>query len=153
VNGGSVLEDFPVIVKIPVRWGDQDALAHVNHIMYLQYFETARIEYLLRLGMEAPGPSWRESGGIIASVTCRYLAPVTFPDTLYVAARVAHMGGDRITMEHAAFSERLEKPAARSTCNLVWYDYVAGRRRPIPAEITAAIITLEGHEPPPPPAH
>ena len=148
-----MLEDFPVIVEIPVRWGDQDALAHVNHIMYLQYFETARIEYLLRLGMDPPGPSWRESGGIIASVTCRYLAPVTFPDTLHVGARISHMGSDRMTMEHVAFSARLEKPAARSACNLVWYDYDAGRRRAIPAEVREAIVALEGHEPPSPPAH
>jgi acyl-CoA thioester hydrolase len=148
-----MLEDFPVVIEVPVRWGDQDSLAHVNHIMYLQYFESARIEYLMRMGMPPPGPTWRESGAIIASVTCRYLAPVTFPDTLQVGARMSHMGGDRLTMEHAAFSTALDRPAARSTCHLVWYDYETGRRRPIPDHVRQAVIAIEGHEPPPPPAH
>lgn len=148
-----MLEDFPVVIPITVRWGDQDALARVNHIKYLQYFETARIEYLTRLGMEPPGPAWRESGGIIASVNCRYLAPVTFPDTLHVGARIVSLGTDRLIMEHAAVSEGLGKLAARGNASVVWYDYIACRRRPIPAEIREAIIALEGHEPPLPPSH
>lgn len=148
-----MLDDFPIVMELPVRWGDQDALAHVNHIMYLRYFETVRIEYLLRLGMDPPGPTWRESGRIIASVACRYLAPVTFPDSLFLGARIASMGADRLTMEHAAYSTRLDRPAARSTCHLVWYDYVAGHKRPIPPEIRESIIGLEGHIPPPPPSH
>ena len=153
LDGGPMLEDYPVVIEVPVRWGDQDSLAHVNHIVYLQYFETVRIEYLMRLGMDPPGPNWRESGAIIASVTCRYLAPVTFPDTLALGARISHMGTDRLTMEHAAFSTRLARPAARSTANLVWYDYITGHRRPIPQEVRQAIIALEGQEPPAPPAH
>ena len=148
-----MLEDYPVVMEVPVRWGDQDSLAHVNHIVYLQYFETVRIEYLMRLGMDPPGPTWRESGAIIGSVTCRYLAPVTFPDTLLLGARISHLGADRLTMEHTAFSTSLDKPAARSTANLVWYDYVGGKRRPIPEEIREAIVAFEGHHPPPPPAH
>ena len=148
-----MLEEFPVTTELPVRWGDQDSLAHVNHTVYLTYFETVRIEYLLRLGMEAPGPAWRESGAIIASVNCRYLAPVKYPDNLLLGARVANLGVDRLTMEHAAYSTTLERLAAKSTCHLVWYDYVAGRKRPIPVEVRAAIVALEGHEPPPPAAH
>ncbi len=148
-----MLEDYPVVTEHPVRWGDQDSLDHVNHAMYLRYFETVRIEYLRRLGLEPPGPAWRESGAIIASVTCRYLAPVKYPDNLVLGARVSNLGTDRLTMEHAAYSTKLEKLAARSTCHLVWYDYVAGKKRPIPEEIRAAIVALEGHEPPPPAAH
>jgi acyl-CoA thioester hydrolase len=147
-----MLEDYPVIVEIPVRWGDQDALAHVNHIKYLQYFETVRIEYLARLGMEPPGPTWRENGAILGSVSCKYLAPVTYPDTLHVGARVVAMGTDRMTMEHAACSESLGKLAARGNAHIVWYDYVAGCRRAIPSEIREAVVALEGQEPPPPPA-
>jgi acyl-CoA thioester hydrolase len=147
-----MLEEFPVVTELPVRWGDQDSLAHVNHTVYLTYFETVRIEYLVRLGMEPPGPVWRESGAIIASVNCRYLAPVKYPDNLVLGARVANLGVDRLTMEHVAYSTTLERLAAKSICHLVWYDYVAGRKRPIPAEVRAAIVALEGHEPPPPAA-
>jgi len=39
-----VIDGYPVVTEVVVRWGDMDLLGHVNNIMYLQYFETARIE-------------------------------------------------------------------------------------------------------------
>ncbi len=141
-----MLKNYPVVVDIVVRWGDQDYLGHVNNIMYLQYFETARIEYLMRLGIDPPGPTWQEAGLIIKSVSCRFLAPVTFPDTLAVGARISSIGDDQVVMEHAAYSRKLERPAAKGDAVIVSYDYVAGTRTPFPPETLAAITTLEGKE-------
>jgi acyl-CoA thioester hydrolase len=146
-----VLEEFPVTVDVVVRWADQDALGHVNHTRYLRYCEIARIAYLEQLGLDPPGAAWQELGLIIASLTCRFMAPVTYPDTLTVGARMLAMSGDRCTMEHLVVSGRLDKAAARSTAVLVAYDYVAGRRRPMPDEIVGKVVALEGREFPPDP--
>jgi acyl-CoA thioester hydrolase len=149
-----MLEEYPVVVDIVVRWGDMDSLGHVNNIIYLQYFETARIEYLVRAGMEPPGPSWQEAGLIMASNSCRYLAPVTYPDTLSVGARVTAIGEDRVKMHHAAFSQKLGRLAAEGEAMIVSYDYVEGRRSMLPANAREAIIALERRELPylPPPS-
>ncbi|NLV71093.1 MAG: acyl-CoA thioesterase [Actinobacteria bacterium] len=141
-----MLTDYPVVVDIVVRWGDMDSLGHVNNILYLQYFETARIDYLMRLGMDPPGPSWQESGLIIKSVTCRFVAPVKFPDTLSVGARVASIGDDRLIMEHAAYSQRMGSLAAEGDAVIVSYDYVNCRRRPLSTDTLGAINALEGRE-------
>jgi acyl-CoA thioester hydrolase len=141
-----MLEDYPVVIDIVARWGDMDALGHVNNILYLQYFETARIEYLLRLGMDPPGPQWQEEGLIIKSVSCRFAAPVKFPDTLFVGARIASIGDDRVIMKHAAFSQKLQTLAAEGDAVIVSYDYVNGRRRPLPHETVEAVTALEGRE-------
>ena len=37
------LRDFPLVVEIPVQWGDQDAFGHVNNAAYFRWFESARI--------------------------------------------------------------------------------------------------------------
>jgi acyl-CoA thioester hydrolase len=29
---------------IPIRWGDMDAMGHVNNTIYFRYFETIRID-------------------------------------------------------------------------------------------------------------
>ena len=42
------LADFPVQIAIPVQWGDQDGFGHVNGVMYLKWFESARVAYLER---------------------------------------------------------------------------------------------------------
>ena len=31
---------------IPIRWGDMDAMGHVNNTVYFRYMEQARIEWL-----------------------------------------------------------------------------------------------------------
>lgn len=40
-------------VVMPIRWGDMDAMGHVNNTVYFQYLEQARIEWLRRLGAAA----------------------------------------------------------------------------------------------------
>lgn len=141
-----MLKGYPVIVDVVVRWGDMDSLGHVNNIVYLQYFETARIEYLMRLGMDSPGPTWREFGLIIAANSCRFMAPVTFPDTLSVGARISAIGKDRLIMEHIAYSQGMDKVAAEGDAVVVSYDYSMGRRTPFPEDIREAVTALEGRE-------
>jgi acyl-CoA thioester hydrolase len=143
-----VLKEYPVVVDVVVRWGDMDNLGHVNNIIYLQYFETARIEYLMRLGMEPPGPVWREYGLIMASLSCRFKAPVTFPDTLSIGARIAGIGDDHVLMEHAAFSHKLDTTVTTGDAVIVSYDYVDGKRTSLHLDVRDAIVALEGREPP-----
>lgn len=143
-----LLKNHPVVVHVEVRWGDMDALGHVNNIVYLQYFETARIEYLMRLGLDPPGPAWSKIGMIIASVDCRFLAPVTFPDTLRVGARVTGLGTDRFVMEHLAISHKLGRPVARGNALVVAYDYAARKRTALPTHLREGILALEGREVP-----
>ena len=42
------MEHFPVVVEFPVRWGEIDALGHVNNTVYFQWFESARIAFFGR---------------------------------------------------------------------------------------------------------
>ena len=37
------LKNFPVVMEIPIRWGDMDARGHVNNTLYYRYFESSRI--------------------------------------------------------------------------------------------------------------
>jgi len=126
-----------------------DALAHVNHAVYLRYFEAARIEYFERMGMGHPGPEWREYGFVIASLRCRYRAPVTYPDTLAVGVRVAAWGRDRLVMRYEAYSRALERVAAEAETLLVAYDFKNARPVSIRPEQREAILVLEGREPDP----
>ncbi len=46
-----LLDGFPVVVTLPVLWGDEDSFRHVNNTVYLRWAETARVEYLIRAGI------------------------------------------------------------------------------------------------------
>ena len=43
---------------IPIRWGDMDAMGHVNNTIYFRYLEIVRIEWLHSVA-GAPDPRGR----------------------------------------------------------------------------------------------
>ena len=142
---------FPLFVDVVVRWADMDALGHVNNTAYFEYFEIARIAYLERIGVIPPRLDLWEYGFILGENSCRYRAPVTYPDTLSIGARVSALGEDRFLMEYEARSRALGRVVAEGDTLVVSYDYVAGERVPLRTEYRDAIIALEGRDPLPMP--
>jgi hypothetical protein len=59
----TLLAAFPVVVELPVAWGDMDSYRHVSNVVYFRYLENARLEYFRRLprmlGSTAPDPPRR----------------------------------------------------------------------------------------------
>ncbi len=137
-----LLAGFPVVVELPVVWGEMDAFQHVNNIVYFRYFETARIEYCRRIGFfeyqERTG-----IGPILAAIEARFRKPLTFPDTISVAVRVAAVGEDRFTMEHRIVSHRLQAVTTEGSGTVVTYHYGEGRKVPVPEELKKRIAELE----------
>jgi acyl-CoA thioester hydrolase len=139
----TALSGFPVVVEIPIAWGDMDYFRHVNNIVFFRYFESARIEYLERIGFrELTAES--SVGPILASTGCRFRRPLTWPDTVAVGARVTEVGDDRFSMEYRLVSRKSGEVAAEGTGVLVSFDYAAERKVPLPEAVRRAIGGLEG---------
>lgn len=138
------MNEFPVTIDIEVRFRDMDAFAHVDNVVYYEYFEMARVAYLDRIGMPIPGPAWHDFGWVIGSSSCRYKAAVVFPDLLKVGARVAAMSDDRVLMEYEVFSTSLGRTAVEGQALLVAYDFHTGRPISIKEPVRSAILRLEG---------
>jgi len=133
---------FPIVVPVPVAWGDMDAFGHVNNTVYFRYFETGRIALFEKLGA-LDGPV----GIILASTSCRFRAPVTFPDTVHTAARVVALGVDRMRLEQRVWSDRLQTIAAHGEAVVVCYDYGKRSKISLPEAWLRAIVTLQDDEP------
>ena len=138
-----LLEAYPVVIETPVAWGEMDALRHVNNIVYFRYFESARIAYFERVGfwayMDETGV-----GPILASTQCKFILPVTYPDTVSVGARVSEVTDDRFLMRYAVVSHNHARLAAEGEGLIVSYDYRALTKAPLPEEIKRRIRDLEG---------
>lgn len=133
------LEGYPVIVRWPVAWGDMDAFAHVNNVVYFRWFESARIAYFAALAWTPGGV-----GPILAHTSCAFRAQLTYPDHVDIGARVDEVGDDRFTMRYRVVSERHGRIAAEGEGRVISFDYARGVKAPLPAEIRAAIERLEG---------
>lgn len=138
-----LLEGFPVIETRPVQWGEQDAFGHVNHAVYFRWCETSRITYAQRVGLMALHQT-EGVGSILASVTCDYRRQVTYPDQVYIGARVVRIGRTSLSMEHKLVSREWGGLAAEGRATLVVFDYKANEPKPVPESVRRAIEELEG---------
>ena len=130
------LKQYPTIISKTVEWGDMDAAQHVNNTVYFRYFESARIEFFNQIGfMDFAGEA--NVGPILAETSCKYKAPLTFPDNIQITARILP---DSFTeygfvMEHVVYSEKLQRIAAEGTSRIVCYDYKSKQKSLISSEL------------------
>ena len=140
----ALLDNYPVVIDLPVTWGQMDAFGHVNNTVYFRYFEDARIAYFERVGLTAHKEA-HGVGPILAETRCRFRLPLDFPDQIAVGARIARLDGDRFLMEYAVASRQHARLAAEGDGLIVCYDYRANTKAAVPAAIDAAIRELEGN--------
>lgn len=142
----ALLDNYPVVIEIPVAWGEMDAFQHVNNMVYFRYFESARIAYFKAVGytrlMKASGV-----GPILAETRCRYRFPLTFPDTVQVGAGVSEIGTDRFRMIYAIVSRTHKKLAAEGDGLIVSYDYAGREKTPLPSSLVERIRSFEPRPP------
>src|SRR5690554_5535254 len=93
---------FPVLRAVPTRWHDNDHYGHVNNVVYYAFFDTAVNGYL----MEATGTDIRQlpAVGLVVETTCRYLAPLSFPQQVWVGLGIERLGERSITYRLAVFA-------------------------------------------------
>ncbi len=138
-----LLSNFPIVIDVPVAWGEMDSFQHVNNIVYFRYFESARLTYFTQAGgMELMAAS--DSGPILASTTCRFRLPLTYPDTVSVGARVTDIGTDRFEMGYLVASHNAGKVAAEGTGLIVWFDYKTKTKAELPQELVERLQKIEG---------
>jgi|GEM_PF-55749 len=132
------LPGFPILVPLVVQWGDMDAFQHVNNVVYLRWFESARMALLSAIDFV----SGTGVGPILHSQGCRYRRPLYGPDDIVAAARVVAVQDDRFDLELAIWSAREGAVAATGTATMVAFDYAHKRKAQLPAPVRAAITTL-----------
>ena len=82
------------VEKIPVRWGDMDAMGHVNNTVYFRYMEQARIGWFESLLPR--GEAWRAIGIVIVNASCNFKKPINYPGTVEVRVFAGEPGGSSI---------------------------------------------------------
>ena len=122
-----------------VRFGDLDAMRHLNNVVFLRYFETARIGFLRELAPDHD-PSAGDGGGfglIFAECSIRYRSPVAFDEEVAIACTVGEVRRSAFEVRFAMKVE--DRLAAEGSGWLVGYDYGAGRAQVLPDALSEAL--------------
>jgi acyl-CoA thioester hydrolase len=122
-----------------VRFGDLDAMRHLNNVVFLRYFETARISYLSALLPEhSPANPEREGFGFIfAECHINYRSPVYFDEDVAVHVSVGEVRRSSTRLDFRM--EVGERRCAEGYGVLVGFDYEARRAAPIPESARAVL--------------
>lgn len=115
---------------VPMRWGDMDALGHINNTVYFRYMEIVRMDWVaqVRSGRAAQG-----QGPLIVNAFCSFLRQLEFPGDVRVSMFVANAGRSSFDTFHTL--ERLDEPGvlyAEGGACMVWTDYAAKTSAPLP---------------------
>ena len=76
-------------MRFKVRWGDMDAMGHVNNTIYFRYLEVVRIEWLHQV---AGAPDAAGEGPVIVNTFCNFLRQLKYPGDVLAKHYVANAG-------------------------------------------------------------
>ena len=132
--------DYPHAMTITTRWSDNDAYGHVNNVVYYSYFDTVVNSWLIGHGLLDVENS--EVIGLVVETGCKYFAPLTYPEPVTAALRVAHIGRSSVRYEIALFGAG-DTAAAQGHFIHVYVDRVTRRPVSLPEPLRSALETLQ----------
>ena len=103
---------------IPIRWGDMDAMGHVNNTVYFRYMEVVRVGWLHGIG----GPPDPEGAGpVVVNAYCTFMRQFEWPGDVRIKLYVG--GAGRSSFETYTTMERADAPGvicAEGGATTVW---------------------------------
>jgi acyl-CoA thioester hydrolase len=118
-----------------VRFGDLDAMRHLNNVVFLRYFETARIAYLQQIvpSHDPARPEEDVFGLIFAECHINYRSPVLFDEEVRITCSIG-------TVRRSSFRVEFEmrvgtRLVAEGYGVLVGFDYAEQKAAQLPDEL------------------
>lgn len=119
--------------RIAVRWGDMDALGHVNNTVYFRYAEQARIEWLEALGITDIVAV--DAGPVIVNASCTFFRPVTYPATVEIRTLIGKPGRSSLPTFYemrCVGNGDDDTLYAEGAAKIVWWNPRTGKSLPLP---------------------
>ncbi len=127
--------EFSFWWPVTVRWGDMDAMGHVNNIIYLQYLESARVGYFEGKCWNSRDTSPSRQGPVVASQTFNYRRQLHYPAEVEVGVACTEVRQRSFILSYGVFRKGSVELIGDGSSVLVWLDYAAGHAVEIPPDV------------------
>ena len=138
------MTDEVLVYELPIaiRWGDMDAMGHVNNTVYFRYMEQCRISWFESIGV-APDPAGE--GPVLVSASCEFRRELAYPGTVLVRQWVGTFGTSSVqTRLSMARSDDPATVCAEGAARIVWVDFPRRKSAPLPADVRERMRTRWG---------
>jgi acyl-CoA thioester hydrolase len=108
-------------MTIPIRWGDMDAMGHLNNGTYFRYLETIRIDWMHHIGC-VPDP--QGEGPVIVNAFCNFYQQLVYPGNVLMKMYTSDPA--RTTFETWGTMERADAPGvicAAGGATTIWVNF------------------------------
>ncbi len=136
--------ELPAIKKqvfsmtLPIRWGDMDAMGHVNNTLYFRFLEIVRIEWMRSIGCE---PDPRGEGPVIVNAFCNFYKQLEYPGEVLATMYVSDPG--KSSFESWCTLSRTDDPdtvCAAGGATTVWVNFPLQKSAPMPEHMRAHLV-------------
>jgi acyl-CoA thioester hydrolase len=128
---------------IPLRWGDMDAMGHLNNTLYFRLMEECRIQWFTGCGF-SPNPQGH--GPVIINAACSFLKQFEYPATVVCRHYVGAIGRTSFDTYVDMVPESIFdsdpiyfKPWAQGSAKCVWVDFPKQQSAPLTPEVIKTI--------------
>lgn len=131
------LADYPYQVEIASRWQDNDMYGHINNVVYYGFFDTAVNRFLVEQAQL--NIHHGNTIALVVSSQCQYVAPASYPETIYVGLRVIKIGRSSVTYGLSVYAGENKRRVAHGQFVHVFVERTTDKAVPIPARVHAAL--------------
>ncbi len=130
---------------IRVRTYELDSFGHVNNSVYLNYFEEARAEYLIQLGISFDDFARTQTQLVIVESYVKYISPARYGEILRIDGAVTEFKAATLTISYSIFCEGDGRSVATGWTRGAFLDPATNRpiRAPEPFRSALGAIALQ----------
>jgi acyl-CoA thioester hydrolase len=124
-------------MTIAIRWGDMDAMGHLNNTSYFRYMETCRIDWMRAAGCL---PDASAEGPVIVNAFCNFYRQLEYPGDVRVKMYASDPA--RTTFETWVTMERADAPGlvyAAGGATTIWVDFPKQKAMALPDWVRALV--------------
>jgi acyl-CoA thioester hydrolase len=128
-------------VVVPIRWGDMDAIGHVNNTVYFRYMEQARVDWSYAFARRFGRDAFASDGPLIVNASCTFLAPLTYPGEVEIRMFLDAPGRTSVQSHYEIWVGG--RKYADGAAKLVWVDMKTARPIPLPEPLRTLLDATE----------
>lgn len=137
-------ETFKTTLPIQIRFGDIDAMGHINNNIYFSYFDLGKTSYFEKICPTAI--SWTDGLIVVAHIEVDFFSPIYYKESIVVDTKIIRLGEKSGTVMQQIRNVKSNEIKCRCTSVFVAYDANTQSSIPIPDSWREVISKYEGFD-------
>jgi len=130
-------------MPLQIRFNDVDKFGHVNNAVYLNFYDTAKTNYISTI---CPNVDWEKEAIIVVYIEVTFKAQIYSTDNIIVETAVTGVGTKSFDLIQRIINIGTNEVKCICRSTMVTYDLIERKTKPIDNEWIKAICDFEGQD-------